>query len=304
MINPPHTPWHAGERALQQSANVLEKMEGIGSRVIRDHLLEQHQEFYPLLPFMVMGTVDAEGDAWATLRAGEPGFANASDAHHLQLNVSPDNTDPAQAGIGQGSAIGLLGIDLQTRRRNRLNGMIAQADERGLDIKVVQSYGNCPRYIHQRQFTFSRPAGQPGSMPAQWMTHLDLQARALIADAATFFVASYVQGEDGQQQIDVSHRGGNPGFVRVNADGSLTIPDYSGNFFFNTLGNLLVNPKSGLTFVDFSTGELLQMTGDARVELDSPHIARFEGAERLWHFTPRHIVRRADALPLRWVSGD
>jgi len=132
------------------------------------------------------------------------------------------------------------------------------------------------------------------------MTALDEEARTMIEQANTFFVASYANGWDGNRQVDVSHRGGEAGFVRISEEGTLTIPDYSGNRFFNTLGNLAANPKAGLVFVDFATGTLLQMTGDTELVLDSPEVARFSGAERLWRLRPRRIVRRRGALPLRW----
>lgn len=91
--------------------------------------------------------------------------------------------------------------------------------------------------------------------------------------------------------------------MQLDADGGLTIPDYSGNRFFNTLGNFLVTPRAGLTFVDFETGDLLQMTGDASVILEPLEIAGLQGAERLWRFHPRRIVRRPGALPIRWRSS-
>jgi hypothetical protein len=123
----------------------------------------------------------------------------------------------------------------------------------------------------------------------------------MIQGADTLFVASYVERENGRRQVDVSHRGGKPGFVRLEADGVLTIPDFAGNLFFNTLGNFLANPKGGLVFPDFETGDLLQLTGDVEVILESPEIAAFQGAARLWRFTPRQIVYRPGALPLRWT---
>lgn len=88
--------------------------------------------------------------------------------------------------------------------------------------------------------------------------------------------------------------------MRVGPDGVLTVPDFPGNRFFNTLGNFLVNPKAGLVFIDFETGDMLQMSGRAEVLLDLPEIATFQRAERLWRFTPQKIVLRPDALPLRW----
>jgi hypothetical protein len=76
-----------------------------------------------------------------------------------------------------------------------------------------------------------------------------------------------------------------------------------GNMFFNTLGNIALNPRAGLVFVDFASGSLLQISGTAELLLDAqaaPELAGFDGAERLWRFKPRRIVRREAALPLRW----
>lgn len=300
----PASPWHAGELAIQQSVGVVGRMDMPGRKFLRPFLLDQHREFYPLLHFVVLGSVDAQGDAWATVRAGEPGFLHSPDPSTLHVAAGRDAADPAEPGLADGHAVGLLGMDPMTRRRNRLNGTVRRktgVDGAGaFDIGVVQSFGNCPRYIQNRSVRFVRPADEPTQVPAVGLASLDPRARELIAQADTFYVASYVDGEDGLRQVDVSHRGGKPGFVRIDADGTLTIPDFSGNLFFMTLGNFLVNPKAGLLFIDSETGEMLQMTGEASVILDSPEIAAFEGAERLWTFKPRRIVRRPDALPLRW----
>jgi predicted pyridoxine 5'-phosphate oxidase superfamily flavin-nucleotide-binding protein len=291
--------WHDGEIALQRQAGVAERMRDVGKRVVRDHLIDQHRAFYPLLPFVVLGAVDAAGDAWATLRAGRPGFLQAPDDRHLHLDIQRDPADPAEAGMAAGDAMGLLGIDLGTRRRNRLNGTVARGGADGFELVVAQSFGNCPRYIQSRDFSFARDPATASMAAPQYLDALDEHARAVIAEADTFFVASYVDTAETGRQVDVSHRGGRSGFVRIGADGVPTIPDFAGNLFFNTLGNFLVNPKAGLAFADFETGDLLQLSGDAEVILDSPEIAAFQGAERLWRFTPRRIVYRADALPLR-----
>ncbi len=296
------SPWHAGEQVLQHRAGVAERMEELGRRVLRDHLIDQHRAFYPQLPFIVLGTIDGRGDAWATIRAANPGFLQSPDPHTLNVRLSRERDDPADGGMADGAAIGMLGIELHTRRRNRLNGTIRRSGREGFDVDVGQSYGNCPKYIQLRDFHFVRaPSAGPVTGPMTLGT-LDAGARQMIAAADTFFVATYSEFENGQRQADVSHRGGKPGFVRVGNDGVLTIPDFAGNLFFNTLGNILANGKAGLVFADFDTGDLLQLSGDACVVLDSPEIEAFEGAERLWRFTPRRIIRRPDALPLRWAS--
>lgn len=290
--------WHGGETFLQEKLGVAARMATIGDRVIRDFMPDQHRAFYAQLPFIVLGSVDTDGNAWATILTGRPGFMSSPDPATLDIAVQADPTDPAGKGLREGEAIGLLGIEMHTRRRNRMNGILAPAGN-GLQVIVDQSFGNCPRYIQLRDFEVARDPGKPSEGFAETLSDLDAPARAMIEAADTFFVATYAdRGE--RRQVDVSHRGGKAGFVRIAADGTLTVPDFSGNLFFSTLGNMVLNGKAGLIFVDYERGDVLQMTGDADVILESPQIAAFEGAERLWTFRPRRIVRRQDALALRW----
>ncbi len=308
MTNAPEaaavTPWHAGEIALQTRVGVADRMAIFGRKVIRDFMPDQHRDFYEQLPFVAIGTVDGHGDAWATLIAGQPGFASSPDPRSLTINMPRNPADPADAGMGDGAAIGMLGIELHTRRRNRMNGTIRRSDASAFSIAVEHAFGNCPQYIQLRDWHFKPGHQQLVETAPQRADHLDDRARAIIARADTFFVASYVDREDGSRQVDASHRGGKAGFVRVDAAGVLTIPDFAGNLHFNTLGNILLNPKVGLVFVDFDSGDMLHLTGEAEVDLDSAEIAAFQGAERLWRFTPRAVVLRAAAMPMRWTFTD
>ncbi|WP_158747770.1 pyridoxamine 5'-phosphate oxidase family protein [Acidisphaera sp. L21] len=290
------SPWHDGELALQRHEGVAEAMDRVGRRAIRPALTEQHRLFYPLLPFVVLGSVDGADNPWATLRAAPRGFLSAPDASQLHAAIPAQPDDPAEPGLSDGKAVGLLGIDLTTRRRNRLNGVVRRSDSTGFDIEVRQAFGNCPKYIQGRQPRFAHATASPPT----YLDRLDGAAIQIVIEADTFFVASYADLPGGERQVDVSHRGGRPGFVRVDPDGTLTIPDFSGNRFFSTLGNMLLTGKAGLVFVEFTTGELLQMTGDAALVLDGPDVAGFEGAERLWRFHPRQIVRRPGAMSMRW----
>lgn len=295
------SPWHAGELMIQRSLGVVEHMDGPGRNFVRKYLLDQHRTFFPLLPFVVVGAVDPEGEVWATIRAGAPGFLHSPDPTTLDIHAGRDPSDPAERGLEDGDAIGLLGIDLITRRRNRLNGTVRRSVPSSFSVGVVQSFGNCPRYIQNRDFAFARDPAVLSARPVLSLDALDERARAMIAAADTFFVASYVDRGDGERQVDVSHRGGNTGFVRIGGDGVLTIPDFNGNLFFNTLGNFVLNPRAGLLFFDQVTGDLLQMAGEAEVILESEEINAFRGAERLWRFTPRRVIHRPEALPLRWT---
>ncbi|WP_443114892.1 flavin-nucleotide-binding protein [Herbaspirillum seropedicae] len=290
--------WHAGEQMLQAQLGVADKMQAVGQRVVRTVMPDQHRDFYRQLPFIVLGSVDPAGDAWATLLEGKPGFLASPSPVQLDMHAHPAPEDPAAAGMAAGAPVGLLGIEMHTRRRNRMNGVLAPL-EQGWRVQVEQSFGNCPRYIQLRDYSFARDPAQDHPGQPELLATLDASARELIGMADAFFVATYADVDE-RRQVDVSHRGGKAGFVRVDAKGVLTVPDFNGNLFFSTLGNMVLNGRAGLLFVDYANGDVLQMSGQAKLILDSPEIAAFEGAERLWTFRPQRIVRRRAALALRW----
>jgi predicted pyridoxine 5'-phosphate oxidase superfamily flavin-nucleotide-binding protein len=289
------SPWHPGEVALQRTMGVDAHLAEIGSRLLRDAMPEQHRTFFAKLPFVVLGTVDPAGDAWATVRVGEPGFVASPDARTLTVAAGVEPGDPAEAGMADGDAVGLLGIELHTRRRNRANGLLRREGAGGFRIEVVQSFGNCPQYIQERHGQAA--AADTRASTVEELTGLDDDARATIVAADTLFVASYADLASGRQ-VDVSHRGGRAGFVRIEPSGVLVVPDFSGNRFFNTLGNIVLSRRAGVTFVDFASGDLLQLSGEAAVLAGGADAV--QGAERLWALRPRRIVRRRGALALRW----
>ncbi|MDP9882011.1 putative pyridoxine 5'-phosphate oxidase superfamily flavin-nucleotide-binding protein [Variovorax boronicumulans] len=299
-------PFHAGERALQSLVGAREQMEAVGPRVIRDYMPDQHREFFALLPFLVVGSLDADLQPWASMLAAPAGFAHSPDATHLRIDALPGASDPLAAQLAPGATLGLLGIQPHTRRRNRMNGTVEAFDAAGFMVEVQQSFGNCPRYIQAREPVFAAP---PANEPAvQWLDTLDLAAERLIGASDTLFISTAYpdavavgDAADARSHgVDVSHRGGRPGFVRVDAGGVLTVPDFNGNRFFNTLGNLQAHPRAGLLFVDFDTGELLHLSATAEIVTEGPEVAAFEGAERLMRFHVTRALRRPAALPLRW----
>ncbi len=292
------SPWHAGERALQTRAGVGERMERVG-RNIRDFMPDQHRAFFAQLPFLVVGSIDGDGLPWASLLIGKPGFATSPDPQILTIAARPIPGDPLATALTPGAKLGLLGIELPTRRRNRMNGRIVASGGAGFSVAVDQSFGNCPQYIQRRDYEGMAPVNGP--VRVESFTTLDAEARALISGADTFFVATFsrTEGSGRQDGVDVSHRGGRPGFVGIDDAGALVIPDYAGNRFFNTLGNMLENPRAGLLFIDFASGDLLQLTGRTEIVWDGEEVRAFAGAERLWHLAPSHGRWLRGALPVR-----
>jgi len=297
------SPFHTGERAVQERLGVRDRLERQGRRMIRAFLPSQHRSFYAGLPWLLVASADGQGRPWCSALCGEPGFLSSPDPAHLRVGALPRAGDPLARDLAIGARVGLLGLDPATRRRNRLNGRVTALDGGGFVVAVDQAFGNCPQYIQARELALAPP--QPGPEPAEALHALDDPAMDLIGRADTFFVATRADpaGDDpATAGLDASHRGGRPGFVRAEADRrTLLIPDFSGNLHFNTLGNLLLDPHAGLLFPDFVTGELLLLTGKAEVVWDGPQVRAFRGAERLWRFRMGQGVRLPGALPLRWT---
>jgi uncharacterized protein len=291
------SPWHDGERALHRRLGIDERLEAAGRQVIRNFMPDQHRRFFEQLPFILVGSTDRQGQLWASMLTGTPGFVTSPTPERLEIAATPVAGDKLAEALVPGAPLGLLGIELPTRRRNRANGHIVAADADGIALVVEESFGNCPKYIVKRDYATLAPE-TPVRVEA--LSGLDDGARRLIGGAATLFVASS-HGADALP--DVSHRGGQAGFVRLDGD-TLTVPDYAGNLFFNTLGNMLVNPRAGLLFPDFATGDLLQLTGAVEIDWDGPDIAALPGAQHLWRFRPTSGQWLRGALRLRFAQGE
>lgn len=304
--------FHSGEQALQARAGVRERIEVLGRNIIRDHMPDAHRELFAQLPFLLAGSLDARGRPWASMLVGRPGFIGSPDPRTLQVNAMPGVGDPLGVNLLAGAPIGLLGIQFETRRRNRMNGTVVRIGDGGFDVRVEQSFGNCPKYIQARTPMFN---GDPAGVSAARRVHAETRrlsepAARIIMRSDTFFIATAsARAREGgtAEGVDVSHRGGKPGFVRASEEEDasvLTAPDFVGNFLFNTYGNLVQNPRAGLLFIDFDSGDWLSLTGEAEVIWDGPEVEAFAGAQRLLRFRVDEGVRIENAIPLRWSAPE
>jgi len=282
------SPFHPGELEAQVRAGG-----NSAGGAIRELMTEQHRVFFESLPFVA---VALRHNDWpvATILTGAPGFVSAPDPRTLRVQTHLDPFDPATHAVAKGAPVGLLGIDLRTRRRNRANGVIASASAGQFVLAVRQSFGNCPQYIHPRELRRVRPDAQP----IEHFDRLNAEARDAISHADTFFVGTGSRTNEAAGGMDISHRGGRPGFVRIEGE-TLSIPDYKGNRYFNTLGNLLSEPRAALLFVDFAQGDLFHVQGTTEIVWDGPEVRAFRDAERLWRvYVERYWLKRG-AIPLR-----
>lgn len=184
-----------------------------------------------------------------------------------------------------------VGVDFSNRRRNKLAGTLpyvegVSQEQLKLTLRSQQHLGNCPKYITVRSLEpFPRTAeiaidqfdSFNGSLPESCR---DLIARASTVYLATRHVPAAETARPYERDMGLNHRGGAPGFVRVyeekqsagdateEAYGSpvttyVVLPDHSGNRFYQSLGNIQSDSLVGLTFPDFTNGDMLYLTGVA-----------------------------------------
>jgi predicted pyridoxine 5'-phosphate oxidase superfamily flavin-nucleotide-binding protein len=283
-------PFHAGELLAQRLAGGAPP-----GFAIRDFMPDQHRSFFAQLPFLCAGVMDRQGWPLATILTGAPGFVTSPTARTIAIATDADAADPVRGLLVEGAAIGLLGIELASRRRNRANGRLTRSGSDGLLMEVQHSFGNCPKYIRTRSL-LPVQVRQPAAPPVPF-SGLPAGAADLVSNSETLFVASASGGT-----VDISHRGGPAGFVQLRGN-TLLIPDYPGNRYFNTLGNLVLEPRCALVLVDFDSGDILQLQGIAQILWDQ--VPAGDGmAQRMWTMQVTGGWLRRAAFPLRSNGPD
>lgn len=269
--------FHSGELLVQQKAGVAETARRVGS-MIQAAIPPVAATFLRDQRMAIVGGADADGQVWASALFGAPGFLTALDERTVRVGALPGPDDPLADLIGIGGRLGMLAIELATRRRMRVNGTVVAVEPDGFLLVTAEVYSNCPKYIQRRVFEADASAS-PGPPTFQQGRTLSGAQGAWIAETDTFFIASSHR----ERGADVSHRGGLPGFVRVVAPTVVVFPDYAGNAMFQTLGNIAEQPEAGLLFIDFEGGRTLQLAGRAELlwgDAASRHVPEAERAVR------------------------
>jgi len=287
------TVYHPGEIQIQERAGSRALAASMEPTVL-PRIAHKFKEFIQSQPFLVLSTVDNLGRAWASILYGDPGFMTVVDEQTLRIATQLALGEPLCDSLQEDQDIGLLLIDFATRRRLRLNGNVRQGTS-GFCVPTRQVYSNCPRYIQAREWELVANVDRKAPVVEKATTLIDAH-RQWISQADTFFVASY----NPDSGADASHRGGFSGFVQVLDAQTLVWPEYNGNGMFNTLGNIVENPRVGLLFIDFDSGGTLQLTGSATILWDEERVAAFPGAERLVEFKLDQALTSSHAGMLRW----
>ncbi|MFC3119999.1 FAD-binding oxidoreductase [Agaribacter flavus] len=285
MKQPSTSQFHNAEIAVQERLGVADMVARYSEGFIRPAMPEQHRDFFTQLPMVVIGVPDKDGYPWAMPLHGKPGFIQSPDAKTLTIATTPALTNVLKLDFADNKKIGFLGIEPHTRRRNRMNGVLKSVKQDGFAISVEQSFGNCPQYIQKRHLNWVEGDHTHSELDFDALSLTKTLTAAsidLLNNADTFYIASRTKIFSTNERcgIDVSHRGGKPGFVKIEGN-SLYFPDFSGNRFFNTLGNIHSDGRVGLFIPDYKSGSTLFIIGFARIIWDADSAAEFEGAERI-----------------------
>lgn len=277
------TTFHPGEIAIQTRVGETNYAEQ-NVAMISDEIAPGALRFLGTQKLAVVSSHDTEGSIWVTPFFGPAGFIQTRDSQHFDFDLSQmqiDEEDPVWSNLMTSPEIGMVAIELQTRKRFRVNGSLTRSAHR-LSFEVAEAYPNCPKFIQRRQETDSQSAIRDTHSNSTWGIELTPEAMEVIRWSDSAFVGSR---HPERSASDASHRGGPKGFIQVLDAHTLRVPDYPGNGLFNTLGNLTVDPKAGLLIIDFDSRRMLQLTGTATIRWDL--VAGEEatlGTGRVWDF--------------------
>jgi uncharacterized protein len=279
----PKSPFHEGELLIQQRAGETAAARRNG-QIITDMLGTGMAQFIKQQSMVILSSVDQQQNIWASVLFGLPGFVDAVNPQMIELDLTKvrnNEDDPLWVNIRKGDQIGMLLIELVSRRRLRVNGSINRVNHDKLRLDILECYPNCPKYIQRRQVSPTVSMSKRECFETRSGQFLVTDQQVWIASSDTVFVVS----THSSRGADASHRGGNPGFVQILNEQVLRIPDYSGNSMFNTLGNLAVDSRAGLLFIDFDRGRTLQLTGRVVIHwhMNSPEDST-GGTHRCWDF--------------------
>ena len=305
--------FHQGELDVQALANESAIALRNG-QVLSSNILPGAMPFINQQNMLVISSVDEAGLPWSSVLFGPPGFIQASSSSSLLLDATKmlvNKNDPLWKNISHNPKVGVLAIELSTRRRFRVNGHIqrisgSELSNSQFEITVQQAYPNCPKFIQRRNLKIE-PETQAEELPEPLTgTKIADQHKNIIRQSDSFFVSSSSLIKNSQEHsVDASHRGGLPGFIKVLEGNRLLIPDYQGNSMFNTLGNIHVYPKAGIIIIDFESARVLQLSGSAKIlwnkKDDTNHSS---GTKRFWELSIEKWQETKIPQAIKWNFQD
>jgi uncharacterized protein len=296
-----NVPFHEGEITIQERVGDRDLARRLGAGIL-PRILEGALPFLGRQRLLAITAAGHDGFLWTSVWSGQPGFVTSVDGERVSVRpalMSVSVNDPVLSRLVVGRDVGMLAIELASRRRLRINGTVEAISGDEIQIAVRESVGNCPKYIQRRHPHDVEPAAI--STRGESGQKLDEERRQLVERADTAFVGSLHPARG----VDASHRGGTPGFIHIVDGATLRIPDYPGNGMFMTLGNFESDSRASLVAVDFEKGRAVSFSGSAQLHFDAedPHQPT-GGTGRYWDLAVREWIQFDLPTTVRWELID
>lgn len=277
---------------------------------VHSEMSRQHVDFYGRLRTFPIGVEGNDGRLWSTVLCNPETKARGVEVLEVEARVNP--SDPfvravCSATKGARRFAGVA-IDYPTRSRIKIAGLVESAtlevDRLSLVLRANEHLGNCPKYITVRELRPTRRSAQTTPLGRT----LPPEAKALLQHASTVFIATrHSDADPRESDMGFNHRGGPRGFVRVLEDDEgthLVLPDYSGNRFYQSLGNVETDPVMGVAVPDFASGAMLQVSGRAKNLFDDEAARVMPGATLVTRISIDDAFLTQGALDVELVGDE
>ncbi|KAJ3810132.1 hypothetical protein F5876DRAFT_77088 [Lentinula aff. lateritia] len=297
--------WHIGELSIRQKMKFSEdpSLDGMYTW-ISEELDPGHAQFHSECHFLPATTVDSDGRPWSSILApgeGRPGNSFIRYIGGSRLRLESVFTSRRGGGI---------------RSQDLFHEHERSGDNRVvLEVTINETIGNCPKYINLRHLS-PHPNTHPKVMTERLHLQKDDRLPAelidfILASDTVFLGTTYVALEKDAalfpSHLGMNQRGGRKGFIRVSLrdQRTLVLPDFSGNRILTSLGNIEASSLASFTFVDFESGAILYLTGEAKnlVGEDAQRIMPLHTQMALTTLFVTGYIFVLDALPVRQTVG-
>jgi predicted pyridoxine 5'-phosphate oxidase superfamily flavin-nucleotide-binding protein len=261
--------FHEGEYRLQELMGVRQSSDALAS-MVKDTIPQIAKDFLINLKFCVITLSKQEDDLTSAVIYDMDSFISIIGDKAIDISLRNSSFIDTDYFKENEFSIGFLGLDFEKAMRIRINGL-AKINNNTLRIFVNEVYSNCPKYIIRR--IYKSNLKEKLIQNVQNYPKLTTEIMDMISQVDTFFLSSLHKDKG----ADISHRGGNKGFLKVISSNEIQFDDKPGNNLYNTLGNIYTNSIVNILLIDFENNNtylILARASFTKIYEDEKYILR------------------------------
>lgn len=242
----PPLQYHTGQLQIQSEANTTEVARKLAFWV------GPIKEFVAGADLILLAVLDRDGMLRFTVISGKPPLVTSINSRNDVNSRFLINSISVESISG---FYGGLAISMANARRVRINGQLIK-NNIGTELETKETFTLCKKYIAP---TIALGEKQHlGPVSRDQISIHDPWLNNMVTKSETAFLASISPDE----KPDVAHRGGPPGFLKVDAETQqLSWQEFVGDGIFKSAGNIRAKSKLTLLLPDFESGDGIEITG-------------------------------------------